>query len=73
MHVHQVWCELVEHNSFVSFQSDTLGRLLYWKQRVIRHVGVITTRSISLEIKDKLDIGRYEQQTSGSRHGFFLI
>ena len=57
MHVHQVWCELVEHNSFVSFQSDTLGRLLYWKQRVIRHVGVITTCSISLEIKDKLDIG----------------
>jgi len=22
MHVHQVWCELVEHNSFVSFQSE---------------------------------------------------
>jgi len=22
MHVHQVWCKLVEHNSFVSFQSE---------------------------------------------------
>ena len=22
MHVHQVWCELVEHISFVSFQSE---------------------------------------------------
>ena len=22
MHVHQVWCELVEHNSLVSFQSE---------------------------------------------------
>ena len=22
MHVHQVWCEVVEHNSFVSFQSE---------------------------------------------------
>ena len=22
MHVHQVWCELVEHNSIVSFQSE---------------------------------------------------
>ena len=36
MHVHQVWCELVEHNSFVSFQSEDQVAPFYDSQ-VARH------------------------------------
>ena len=55
MHVHQVWCELVEHNSFVSFQSEDQVAPFYDSQvaRVVVEVmiGDGALRSTSIVIR----------------------
>ena len=52
----------------------SVGGLLIREEIRLRYMAekrLTTTRSISLERKDRLEMGRYELHASGSRVGFF--